>query len=249
MAKVFTLAKREFTSLFFSLIGYVVIAVYLGWLGVIFALLVFIPGQVGDTRWMFTFSHWILFIVIPLMTMAAFADEYASGRIEMLRTSPITEGQIVFGKYLGVLAFFGLLLVGSLFFVGMLMVFGRPNYGTVAASYLGVFLVGMLSVAIGLFFSSVTRHQIVAALLGIFVLFLLTIGFDIVTSFFKAGRIPTSNAFLRDTRDVIGYLSFGPHLESFAKGVVETRHLAYFGTGTFLFLLLTYLVLESRKWR
>jgi len=249
MSKVLTLAKREFSALFFSLIGYVVIAVYVGWLGAIFAALVFVPGKVGDTRFLFSFSHWILFIVIPLMTMASFADEYASGRIEMLRTSPITEAHIVFGKYLGAMAFFVLLSVASLFFVAVLMIFGRPNYGTVAASCLGVFLVGMLSVAIGIFFSSITKHQIVAALLGIFVLFLLTIGFYLVGQFFQAGLIPATNGFMRGLRDVVHYLSFGTHLDDFAKGVVETKHLVFFGSGTFLFLLLTYLVLESRKWR
>ena len=163
-------------------------AVYLGWLGLWFAATVLVPGQVADMR--LDVHHVALgaILVIPLMTMSLLADEYASGRIEMLRTSPITDFQILM-EDLG---------AGVLCHVGLCepRVRSRPGgfrpaqLRRVISSVHGRAAPGMLAVAIGLFFSSISRYQIVAALLGILTMFVITIGLDVVNFLFIDGASP-----------------------------------------------------------
>src|SRR5258708_2032760 len=136
--KVLVLAKREFTSYFLSPIGYLVIALYLVLMGALFAAMVFQPGQIADMRRLFEWSHIALIVAVPLITMSLLADEYSSGRIEMLRTSPITELDIVLGKYLGAMGFYCALAGSTLIFLMLLAAFGHPNYGAVRAGYFGL---------------------------------------------------------------------------------------------------------------
>lgn len=248
MSKVTTLARRELGALFFSPIGYLVLTAYLGIMGLLFAMFVLVPGTSADMRQMFVWSHLALIFVVPLMTMGLLADEYNSGRMEMLRTSPITELDILLGKFLGALGFYAVLVGSTLIYVLLLSLYGKPNYGSILTGYLGLLLMGTLFVSIGLFFSACTRYQIVAAMSGIISLAVLGIITD-AAAWFVTSFMPGSNAFWRLVRDVMQYLAFRPHMEGFAKGIVETKDIAYFLIGTGVFLFITYLVLESRKWR
>jgi ABC-2 type transport system permease protein len=246
--KVLVLAKRELTGYFLSPIGYLVIALYLVLMGALFGLLVFLPGQIADMRRLFEWSHIALIVAVPLITMSLLSEEYSSGRIEMLRTSPITELDIVLGKFLGAMGFFVALVASTLLFLFMLMIFGHPNYGAVEAGYLGLLLLGSLFVSIGLFFSSLTRHQVVAAMAAFMLLLVLGVFADAL-SFVLNNYTNWNNGFATGFKKTIAYLSFRGHMINFSKGLVDLNHVVYFVSGTLLFLFATYLVLESRKWR
>ena len=138
MSRVLTIAKREVSALFFSPIAYFVLFLFLAFMGFIFAYWIFIPGQITELRNLIDLSRFSLFFIVPLMTMSLFADEYRSGRIEMLRTSPITELDLVLGKFLGAMAFYLVLVASTLLYFGLLVAFGKPDYGQVLASYLGI---------------------------------------------------------------------------------------------------------------
>jgi len=248
MKKIGILAKRELGGLFYSPIGYLVLTAYLAIMGILFAMFVMSPGTAADMRQMFSWSHLALIFVVPLMTMGLLSEEYNTGRMEMLRTSPLTEMDIVLGKYLGALGFFAALVGSTLVYVLLLAIYGKPDYGSVLASYVGLLLMGSLFVSIGLFFSACTRYQIVAAMGSFIVLAVLGILMD-AAAWFVASFLSMSNWFWRFLRDLTQYLAFRPHMEQFSKGILESRDVFFFLTGTLLFLFLTYLVLESRKWR
>jgi ABC-2 type transport system permease protein len=246
MGKIAALAQREMAGLFYSLVGYIVIALYLAIMGIFFAYLVFIPGHPADMRQLFEFSYIAPIFVVPIMTMGVFSEEYNSGRIEMLRTSPITEFDILMGKFVGAMGFYMALVASTLFYLLMLVIFGHPNYGEVQAGYLGLILMGILFVSVGLFFSALTRHQIIAAMCGMIVLAIVGFFNDIVAQFISG---MTSYKPLLYLRDLLQYLSFREHMKGFSQGIVEVNHVFFFLGTAFVFLFATYLVLESRKWR
>jgi ABC-2 type transport system permease protein len=246
MSTVLTIAKREVTSLFYSPIAYFVLFLFLVVTGFLFGLQVFVPGQLSEIRRFIDFSRFGLFFIIPGITMSVFADEYRSGRIEMLRTSPITEAQLVLGKYLGAAYFFLILVAVTLVFVGLLVIYGRPDWGMTAAAYVGLILLGLMFVSVGVFFSACTQNQIVAYLATLLTLAFFTFISELSMLVPAFIPLPMVNVPLRAP---LYYIGVGPHIADFAKGVVDSSHLAYFGTFTLLFLFCTYLLLESRKWR
>jgi ABC-2 type transport system permease protein len=247
MNTIFTIARREIMGFFFSPIAYLVLFLFMIFMGILFGLFVFIPGQISDLRPLFDYARFGLFFIIPMLTMAIFADEYRSGRIEMLRTSPLTEVQLLLGKFLGAWAFYAVLLASTGLYLALLVIFGRPDYGAVLASYIGLLLLGALFVSVGLFFSSCTQNQLVAALATLIVLAVLSVLGDVLAS-----QVPETVKWLGVTltiRPALQYIGVGGHMQDFAKGVIDTVHVAYFLIGSAFFLFLTYLVLESRKWR
>jgi ABC-2 type transport system permease protein len=244
MSVTMTLARRETTGLFYSPIAYVVMAIFLLFLGFFFGLLEFVPGQPAGMRQVFTLSRYALIFVVPLMTMGLLADEFKSGRIEMLRTSPITEVQIVLGKFGGAMMFYLALLACTLIYVALLVIYGRPDFGPLVSSYLGMLLMGGMFIAIGLFYSSVTQNQIVAAMASMVTLLFLGIICGQV-----APLLPDLPLIGEGGRAALRWLAVETHMEDFAKGVIGTAHVVYFLGINALFLFLTYVVLESRKWR
>lgn len=247
MNTIITIARRELAGFFYSPIAYLVLFLFLVFVGILFGLFIFIPGQITELRTLFTFSRFGLFFIIPLLTMSLFSDEYRSGRMEILRTSPITEGQLLLGKFFGALAFYGVLVASTLLFLLLLMIFGRPDYGSVLANYVGMMLLGSLFVAIGLFFSACTQNQLVAALASLIVLAVITFMGDLLAPHLPEKWVLFSVPLY--LRQVTLYLGVGSHMTDFAKGIIDTAHVAYFLLTTGFFLFLTYLVLESRKWR
>lgn len=246
MSRVLTIARREVSSLFLSPIAYLVLFLFLVFMGIIFAWWIFIPGQITELRNLIDLSRFSLFFIVPLMTMSIFSDEYRSGRIEMLRTSPITELDLVLGKFLGAMAFYLFLVASTFIYLALLMIYGRPDFGQVVASYVGMILMGCMFVSVGLFYSACTKEQIVAALAGI-----ITLGaFTIISRF--TSSLPASFSLFGinvPVRPVADYLAVGTHILDFAKGTIELTNVIYFVGFTLLFLFWTYLLLESRKWR
>ncbi len=248
MVKTLSIARRELMGLFYSPIAYVVLVVYLLFVGVLFSLLVFAPGAVADPGPMFEWNHLALMFVVPFITMALFSEEYRSGRIETLRTSPVSDFSIVMGKFLGALTFYCVIIGSSLVYVLILSIFGRPDFLPVLTSYFGLVLMGMLMVSIGLFFSACTQHQVLAAISSCATLVTFGILLQAIGGLLGS-VISQPPAWLNTAQRVMTYMSFEPQMQHFSMGLVDTSHVAYFLTGTFFFLMLTYLVLESRKWR
>jgi ABC-2 type transport system permease protein len=247
MGRVLIIAKREISSLFISPIAYVVLFLFLLFMGILFTWRIFTPGEVIELRRLTDFSRFALFFVVPLLTMSMFSDEYRSGRIEMLRTSPITEFDLLAGKFIGAMAFYLVLVASTLLFLAILMCFGRPDFGQLTSCYLGMALMGCMFVAVGLFFSSCTAEQIVAAMAGI-----ITLGMFTITDLFSPSlprEITLSSSFKIPIRPVVDYLTVGTHIGDFAHGSVGLGNTMYFLGFAALFLFWTYLVLESKKWR
>ena len=175
---------------------------------------------------------------VPLMTMGLLSKEFDSGTIETLMTSPVTDAQVVLGKFLGVMVFYLVLLATTLVFLGLMSAFGRPDAGVAAAGYLGMILLGAAYVSVGLFASALTRHQIISAVvaIGILAFFVLLMGYLVGLG-------------IRPLADIAAKLNAMAYFKDFSRGVFDSRGLVYFLSATALFLFLSVKVLESRRWR
>jgi ABC-2 type transport system permease protein len=246
MSRTLTIARRELSGFFLSPIAYIVLFLMFVAMGVVFGTKIFVPGKITEVRQFFEYSQLFLFFLIPPLTMGLFSEEYKSGRIEVLRTSPITEAQLLTGKFIATFIFYCFILAMTLVYLFILMAFGRPDFGAVLSSYIGMLLMGALYVAIGIFFSACTQDQIVALLSSFLTLGALTFLEQLtnmlapVTDFF-------GKAF--PLRSIVEYFGTTFHTADFLKGTIDVSHIVYFASGTVLFLFFTYLILESRRWR
>jgi len=246
MNRVMVIARREIRSLFVSPIAYVVLFIFLLFMGGMFVWRIFSPGSFIELRQMTDFSRFALFFVVPLLTMSFFSAEYNSGRIEMLRTSPISEFELLIGKFIGAMAIYLVLVASTLVYLLVLMMFGKPDFGQVISCYLGMGLMGCMFVSVGLFFSSVTSEQIVAAMAGIITLGVFTIA-DLFAPMIKVSL--TFGKLTIPLRSVVDYLTVGAHIGDFTRGSIQLTNVVYFLGFSLLFLFWTYIVLESKRWR
>lgn len=239
MNRAFVIARRELTSYFISPVGYVALMLFLVLTGILF-LRDFEPGKPAAMRTVFDWMVWVLVIVVPVLSMGLLSQEWSSGTIEPLMTSPVGEAEVILGKFAGGLAFFGILLAPTLLYVVVLTIFARPDYGPIFSGYVGIVLVGSLFLAVGLFCSSLTRSQVVAAVSAVAILFTITI------IPWWADRIATlRTAWRRYFVDQGVYNRYA----DFSKGIIDTGHIVFFVALTAVFLFLTVKVLESRRWK
>ncbi|HHL39707.1 MAG TPA: ABC transporter permease [Deltaproteobacteria bacterium] len=258
MRNIYLLFVKELRSYFSSPIAYVVIAMFLAITGYLFYGLfayfskLSFQAQIDPTlarqanllnvtesviRPLFGIISMIMLIMTPLITMRQFSEEKKSGTIELLLSYPVTDTQVLAGKFLSCLGVLGAMLLASLIFPALVMYFGEPETGPIITGYLGLFLLGASFIALGLFASSLTENQIIAATISFGVLFLfwmLSMSVPFVT--------PGIGRFL-------AYVSITQHVESFAKGVIDTEDVIYYAIFIFLFLFLTLRMLESKRWR
>jgi len=251
MRHVLALWKRELISYFLSPVGYIVGSVFIllyNW----FFFFGFkeandanmaLAGGISAVMFLVTFA-------IPFLTMGLLADEKRTGTIEMLMTAPVADWEVVLGKYLGALLFIVVLSLPSLLHVVAVRAYVKPDWGPIISGYIGLGLVILLLVSMGLFFSSVSKSALVAVMIS-FVAFmtLLILGIVIPET---APAIKTSNVFtniLHYVFKALRYASLGEHYNNFAYGLVNTKDLAYFLSGTAFFLFLSTLAVESRKWK
>jgi ABC-2 type transport system permease protein len=185
------------------------------------------------------FTTTILLFLVPMLTMGVYAEERKRGTMEMLMTSPITEFQIVIGKYLASLTLFVAMLAPTLFYHGIMSRYSDPAlpWRILWAGYLGIFLLGAGLLALGSFISSLTENQIVAAIVT-FVIFLMLWLLDI-------GGRGSSTTF----SEIMKYLSILQHHESFAQGVIDTSSIIFYLSVVALGLFLTLRNLDSMRWR
>jgi ABC-2 type transport system permease protein len=179
----------------------------------------------------------ILLFTLPMVTMRSYSEEKRSGTIELLLTAPLTDLQIVVGKFLGSLVLYAAMLAITMVHVGFLFMFGNPEWRPVATGYLGLLLMGGCFLSLGLFISSLTKNQIVAGMVT-FAVFLLFWVINWISTFTG----PTAQA-------VFNYLSITGHLNDFARGVIDTKHLVYYVSFIAFSLFLTVRAVDSERWR
>jgi ABC-2 type transport system permease protein len=175
--------------------------------------------------------------LIPLISMRLFAEDKRQGTIELLITSPIHDAELVIGKWLSAVLMYGALLVVLAIDYSFLFAYGNPDWKPVATGFLGILLQGGCLLAFGTFISSLTKNQIVAGAIG-FALALILWILNWTTSFGNS-----------DTIQVLNYLSIVSHMDSFSRGVIDTKDLIYYFSMIFLGLFLTVRSLESLRWR
>lgn len=239
MTNLLALYRREINGVFLSPIIYIFTTVFLVVTGFFFYIYIR-DAQSASLRWVFSNISIILLFFAPAITMRLLAEEARSGTLETLMTAPVSEVQVVLGKFFAGLTFYLVMLVPTLAYVAILrMVAGAGNidYGPIFAAYLGLLLMGGLFISIGLLFSSLTRNQIVAFAITLATFLLLW-----VIGMFSRGKTGV-------VHEVINYIGMFEHIDAFVKGLIDTRDIIYYLSTTVFCIFLTVRSLESRKWR
>jgi ABC-2 type transport system permease protein len=254
MNNVLAIAHKELRAYFASPIAYIVIgffALLFGWfyIGILdWFVRQGLQGQMGMGGGSMNVNQQMIrplilnitvvfLFLLPLITMRTYAEEKRSGTIELLLTSPLTDLEIVLGKFLGALALYAVMVALTLIHFGLLFAFGKPEWKPLATAYLGLLLFGGCFIALGLFISSLTKNQIVAgaATFGVFLLLW-------VVDWISESMGPTGQAILK-------YLSMTDHLDDFVKGVIDTKHLVYYLSFIAFGLFLTVRSVDTERWR
>jgi len=241
-----TLFFKEINAFLTSLIGYIVIIVFLLVVGLF--LWVFegdtniLDSGYSDLGPLFYIAPWVFLFLIPAITMRSIAEERRTGTIELLLTKPLTELQIILGKYFAGLALVIIALIPTLIYVYSIYQLGNPvgniDMGGTWGSFLGLLFLASSFVAVGIFSSSVTNNQVVAFILATFLSFFLFIGFESIGSFRLFGSFDS----------VLINLGINSHYLSMSRGVIDTRDVVYFIALIAIFIQFTLLVLNRRKW-
>ena len=246
MRKSLALVRRELMAYFSSPLAYVVLTAFLFFNGYVFWLIIAFLNDprtqaMAPLRLMFggTLFFWLLLLfVVPVITMRLLAEERRTGTLEVLLTSPVSEGQVVIAKFVAALIFYLFLWLPTVVYVLILGSYSSIDPGPVGAGYLGLALLGVLFAAIGLLTSALTRNQIVAAIFAVALLMVL----------FSTGlleQLATSPSL----KSALSYMNLWDHMDDFARGLVDTRHVVYDLSLAGLFLFLATKALEAKKWR
>jgi gliding motility-associated transport system permease protein len=253
MRNVLAIAGKELRSYFASPIAYVVIGFFALLYGYFFyALLSFFNRQsmqmsmgMGGTMNInqmlvapvLSNVSVILLFVLPMVTMRTYSEEKRSGTIELLLTSPLTDTQIILGKFLGAMSLYAAMLAVTAIHLGLLFLYGNPEWKPILTGYLGLLLMGGCFIALGLLISSLTRNQIVAGMIT-FAVFLMLWVINWIGTFVG----PTAQA-------ILSHLSITDHFDDFAKGVLDTKHIVYYASFIAFGLFLTAKAVDSERWR
>ncbi|MCB0271684.1 MAG: ABC transporter permease [Bdellovibrionales bacterium] len=261
MKMVYVLMQKELKQFFISPIAYVVMMIYLALSGFFFftnmeafsqqykylknmmqylnnpdILARLNLNEMVIARALFNMVFIFLFL-LPLIMMKSFAEEQKQKTDELLKTSPITLNQIIAGKYLGSLLFVTILILPTIAYQALLFYYSSPELGPVITGYLGILLFASIGIAIGLFASSITENQIIAAVITFVILLFLFI-INLISH--AQGSI---------LLDIITYISVAEHLSNMLRGVIDTRDLIYFLSFIIFFLFLTKKTMETKGWR
>src|SRR5687768_15079183 len=257
MSNILAIAHKELKSYFSSPIAYIVIGLFALVYGYFYAVMLqyFVRasmqagamGQMGGQPPMNVNQDMlrpvvqnmtvVMLFLLPMITMRTYSEEKRSGTIELLLTSPLTDFQIIMGKFLGAMALYGAMLAVTFIHMGILYAFGRPEWIPIATGYLGMLLMGGCFISAGLLISSLTKNQIVAGMIT-FAVFLLLWVINWIGSFTG----PTTKA-------VLDYLSITNHLDDFTRGILDTKHLVYYLSFIAFGLFLTARSVDTERWR
>jgi len=259
MKNIIAIVQRELGTYFVSPVAYVVLTIFLLLSGIFFQIV--LTGVLRETmmqamqgaqfgqgpppvdvpaivsRGFLGSMGVILLFMIPMITMALFSEEKKRGTIELLLTAPLTDVEVILGKFFAAVSFFVILLATTWIPMAVLYIFGDPASGPILTAYLGLFLYCLALVAIGMFISSLTENQIVAGVLS-FATFLL---FWIVNAL--------ANVAQGTTKAVLSYLSILDHLQDFMNGVLSTSNIIFYLSLAFIGVFLTYRSVDSLRWR
>ena len=253
MRNTVAIAQRELNAYFSSPIAYVLI----GFFALLFGWFFYVPLAYFEQQSMqmgmnptqalninqmlinptFMNTTVIFLFLFPLITMRTYSEEKRSGTIELLLTSPVTDVQIIMGKFVGALLLYCAMLAVTLIHMAILFIFGDPEWKPIATGYLGLLLMGGCFLSLGLFISSLTKNQIVAAM-ATFAVFLMLWVISWISTFVG----PT-------TQTVLQYLSLTEHFDDFAKGIIDTKHVIYYLSFMAFGLFLTAKSVDSERWR
>jgi len=238
MNTVWILTKREFRSFFDSLIAYILLILFLGISGFftwLFGSDVFLVGQ-ASLRAFFSIAYWTLFFFIPALTMRLLAEEIRSGTIELLLTRAISDRQVILGKFLSTFLLILVALVFTTPYVIIIVSIGNLDLGAVICGYLGLMLMSGAYISVGLWASSITRNQIVAYLISLFVGLFFHLLFDMLASSFTGFFGQLFNT-----------LSMRVHFDSISRGVLDSGDLIYFFSLIVLGIFLSEVSLSKRN--
>ena len=238
MKNIVAVTQRELAACFYSPIAYVTGFLFLLATGLYFILVTLAPGGEASLRPLFEVMSVVLIFLLPLLTMRCLSEELSSGTVETLMTAPVTETQVIAGKFFGVLLFYVVILATTLLYLYLIARYSTPEAGLVTFGYLGMILLGALYIAVGIFTSACTRHQLLAAVLAASILAVLTLLADEIAPLLPAVW-----------RGILARVNIFEHFEEFAKGIFDTASLIYFVSVTAFFLFLAARVLESKRWR
>ncbi len=241
-----SLLKKELSGFLNSLMGYIVLTVFLVTTGLFLWILPvefnILNFGYANIEGLFILAPIVFLFIIPAITMRSFADERKSGTIELLTTQPLSDFQIIFAKYLAGVFLVLIAIIPTMIYFITVYVFALPpgnmDIGGIWGSYIGLFLLGASFVAIGIFSSSLTDNQIIAFLIAVFLSGFFYLGFELIYSFDLFGKADL----------LIRSLGMNAHYASISRGVIDTRDLVYFISIITLFIILTKITLGSRKW-
>jgi len=230
-----TIALKEFKSYLSSPMAYIVTGIFLVLTGFFFSMS---PSTYSETSLesFLQAGEFLLLLLASVLTMRLLAEERKIGTIELLMTAPVRESEVIIGKFLGSLGTLVAMLALTLYYPILLMLFGDPDLGPIGTGYLGLFLFGATSLAVGIFASSLTSNQIVSAVVAggiLFALFFLGAAADFLP---------------KALGQVIGYLSIAYYFPDFTRGIIDTRGIIYYLSMTALFLFLAIRSLENSRW-
>jgi len=253
MSNVLAIAQKELKSYFASPIAYIIVGVfalvfgYFYFVSVTFFLQASLQmgmpgaGQVNINsmaiRPLLQNIAVVALFMLPLITMRTYAEEKRTGTIELLLTSPLTDTQIVLGKFLGAVALYATMLAVTWIHIGILFVYGNPEWKPIVTGYLGLLLMGSAFMSIGLLISSLTRNQIVAGVVTFSVLLLLW-----TLNWMSESSGPTA-------QKILSALSITERFDDFSKGVISVSHLVYYASFITFGLFLTAKSVDSERWR
>jgi len=256
MSNILAIAQKELKSYFASPIAYIVIGLWALLYGYFFAAILHFFVQQSMQMSQFGMQGpqamnvnqqlirpllqnvlILILFLMPMVTMRAYSEEKRSGTIELLLTSPLTDFQIILGKFVGAMALYGVMLAVTLIHLGLLFLYGRPEWKPIVTAYIGLLLMGGCFISLGLFISSLTRNQIVAGMVTFAVFLLLW-----VITWIGSAAGPTAEK-------ITQYLSIVDHYDDFGKGVLDTTHFIYYVSFITFGLFLTAKSVDSERWR
>ena len=255
MNNILAIAHKELKSYFSTPIAYVVIGMFALLWGYFYYAMVTIfqlqsqqqfagqEGQPGPNvnqqliRPLFLNASVIMLFVLPLITMRTYSEEKRSGTIELLLTSPLTDFEIIMGKFLGAMGLYCAMLALTVIHMALLFSYGNPEWRPVVTGYLGMLLMGGCFISVGLLISSLTKNQIVSGMVTFAVFLLLW-----VINWIAQSTGPTTQA-------ILNYLSITDHFDDFTKGILDTKHLVYYFSVIAFGLFLTARSVDTERWK
>jgi ABC-2 type transport system permease protein len=236
---------KEINSFFSSVIGYVVIAVFLiansVFLWVIPDTNIF-GGGYSTLSEMFELAPWVFMFLVPAITMRSFAEERKSGTMEIILTKPISDFQIILGKYLASIVLVLFSLLPTLVYYYSVYQLGSPvgniDYGGTLGSYIGLFFLAAVYISLGIFSSSINDNQVISFIISFFLCFFFYILIDLLRELF----------YISPLDPILQFLSIKFHYSSISRGIIDTRDIIYFLGFIMFFLSITKLFMEKRKW-